>query len=74
MLQPLLGRWDREEEEGGEGEEGGGMKMGQGHGLRLYHGLGVELPMGLSVCTESGGNGGDASLEGEWVTRLCWSV
>lgn len=53
MLQPLLDRWDTAEEVG----EGEGMKMRQGHGLGLCH--------GLSVCMESGGNGEDASPEGE---------
>lgn len=62
MLQPLLGRWDRE---GGVGE-GGGMKMEQGHGLTLCHGLGVQPRMGVSVCMGSGGNGGDVIPEGGW--------
>lgn len=62
MLQPLLGRWDRE----GEAGEGEGMKMEQGHRLTLCHGPGVQLGMGLSVCMESGGNGGDVIPEGEW--------
>lgn len=71
MLQPLLGWWDRV----GEAEEGGGgRKSVQGHGLRPYRGLGVELGIGLSVCMENGGNGGDGSPEGQRVMRLCQSM
>lgn len=69
-LQPLLGWWDRE----GEAGEGEGMKMERGHGLRPCHGEGVELVMGLSACMESGGNGGDVSPEGGWVSRSCQSM
>lgn len=54
--------------------EGEGRTMGQGHGLRPCHDPGVELRMGLSVCMESGGNGGDASPEGECVMCLCRSA
>lgn len=56
------------------GEGGEGMKSGQGHGLTPCRGPGIELGMGLSVCMENGGNGGDGSLEGRWVMRLCLSV
>lgn len=52
MLQPLLGRRDREGEVG----EGEVMRMEQGRGLRPCRGQGAELRMSLSVCMESGGN------------------
>lgn len=74
MLQPPLDQWHREEEEGGEGEEGeGGMRMEQEHGSELSRGLGASWEM-LSFCKESGGNRGDVSLEGVRVTRICRTV
>lgn len=65
-LQPLPGRWDRE----GVAEDEEGKKTGQGLGLRLCHGSVVGLEMGLSICMESEGNGGDGSPVGERVERL----
>lgn len=70
MLWHLLGRWDREGEVG-EVEE---MKTGPGRGLILCHGPGAELVMGLSVCMESGGNGGGGSPEGGRAMRLYQTV
>lgn len=43
--------------------------MGQGPGLRLFRGAGAELTMCLRIYMASEGNGGDGSLEKEYVMR-----
>lgn len=70
MLQPLLGRWDKEGEEG----EGGEMRMEQGPELRPCNDPGVKLRMRMNVCMEIEGNGEGVSPEKNWVIRLCKSV
>lgn len=55
-------------------EEEEGMKTGQALGLRLCHGSVVGFEMGLSVCMESEGNGGDGSPVGERVEHLSQSA
>lgn len=50
------------------------MKTGQGCGLRPCHSPGIESGMCLNVCMENGGNGEDASPEGEWVMCVCQSM
>lgn len=55
----------------GEGEEMNSMK---GCELRPCHGPGAESRMGLSVCTESMGNGEDESPGKKWAMGSCKSV
>lgn len=55
----------------GEGEEMNSMK---GCELRPCHGPGAESRTGLSVCTESMGNGEDESPGKKWAMGSCKSV